>query len=44
MARRARDVYTEWRGGTCRVKWWTGEYHDDGRKRFESKGGFTDDD
>ncbi|MET8081829.1 integrase [Streptomyces sp. NPDC005303] len=44
MARRARDVYTEWRGGTCRVKWWTGEYHDDGRKRFESKGGFLDED
>jgi integrase len=44
MARRARDVYTEWRGGTCRVKWWTGDYHDDGRKRFESKGGFLDDD
>ncbi|MDX3520785.1 integrase [Streptomyces scabiei] len=44
MARRALDVYTEWRGGTCRVKWWTGEYHPDGRKRFESKGGFTDDD
>lgn len=44
MARRARDVYTEWRGGTCRVKWWSGEYHDDGRKRFESKGGFTDED
>ena len=44
MARRARDVYTEWRGGTCRVKWWTGDYHDDGRKRFESKGGFLDED
>ncbi|MET7923156.1 integrase [Streptomyces sp. NPDC005349] len=44
MARRARDVYTEWRGGTCRVKWWTGEFHDDGRKRFESKGGFVDED
>jgi integrase len=44
MARRARDVYTEWRGGTCRVKWWTGEYRADGRKRFESKGGFTDED
>ncbi|MEU9444596.1 integrase [Streptomyces sp. NPDC048304] len=44
MARRAQDVYTEWRGGTCRVKWWSGEYHDDGRKRFESKGGFTDED
>jgi integrase len=44
MARRAQDVYTEWRGGTCRVKWWSGEYHEDGRKRFESKGGFTDED
>lgn len=44
MARRARDVYTEWRGGTCRVKWWTGEYKDDGRKRFTSEGGFTDED
>lgn len=44
MARRAQDVYVEWRGGTCRVKWWSGEYRDDGRKRFESKGGFTDED
>ena len=44
MARRARDVYVEWRGGTCRVKWWSGDYHDDGRKRFESKGGFEDED
>ncbi|MFJ3812217.1 tyrosine-type recombinase/integrase [Streptomyces sp. NPDC090073] len=44
MARRARDVYVEWRGGTCRVKWWSGDYHDDGRKRFESKGGFLDED
>lgn len=44
MARRAQDIYVEWRGGTCRVKWWSGEYHDDGRKRFESKGGFTDED
>lgn len=44
MARRTLDVYTEWRGGTCRVKWWTGEYHDNGRKRFESKGGFTNED
>ncbi|MEY9995797.1 integrase [Streptomyces sp. V4I8] len=44
MARRAQDIYVEWRGGTCRVKWWNGEYHDDGRKRFESKGGFTDED
>lgn len=44
MARRAQDVYVEWRGGTCRVKWWSGEYRDDGRKRFESRGGFTDED
>lgn len=44
MARRAQDVYVEWRGGTCRVKWWSGEFHDDGRKRFESKGGFADED
>jgi integrase len=44
MARRAQDIYVEWRGGTCRVKWWSGEYYDDGRKRFESKGGFTDED
>jgi integrase len=44
MARRAQDVYTEWRGGTCRVKWWTGDYHPSGRKRFESEGGFTDED
>lgn len=42
MARRAHDVYTEWRGGTCRVKWWTGAYHANGRKVFESKGGFED--
>jgi integrase len=44
MARRAHDVYVEWRGGTCRVKWWTGAYHANGRKQFESKGGFTDED
>lgn len=44
MARRSTNVYTEWRGGTCRVKWWTGEYHATGRKRFESKGGFLDED
>ena len=35
-------IYTEWRGGTCRVKWWSGDYHENGRKRYESKGGFTD--
>ncbi|MFP3986959.1 phage integrase SAM-like domain-containing protein [Streptomyces sp. E11-3] len=44
MARRSQDIYTEWRGGTCRVKWWSGEYHASGRKRFESEGGFTDED
>ncbi|MFF7022953.1 tyrosine-type recombinase/integrase [Streptomyces klenkii] len=36
--------HIEWRGGTCRVKWWTGEYHANGRKRYESQGGFTDED
>lgn len=37
-----RHVHLEWRGGTCRVKWWSGEYLPNGRKRYESKGGFTD--
>ena len=37
-----RHVHIEWRGGTCRVKWWSGEYLPNGRKRYESKGGFTD--
>lgn len=37
-------IHIEWRGGTCRVKWWSGEYLDNGRKRYESKGGFTDED
>ena len=44
MPRRAQDIYVEWRGNTCRVKWWSGDYHPDGRKRFESKGGFEDED
>lgn len=35
-------IHIEWRGGTCRVKWWSGDYHENGRKRYESKGGFTD--
>ncbi|MCY0928372.1 integrase [Streptomyces sp. H27-H1] len=26
------------------MKWWTGEYYASGRKRFESEGGFTDED
>ncbi|WP_050507777.1 MULTISPECIES: hypothetical protein [Streptomyces] len=43
MARKVHQhIYTEWRGGTCRVKWWSGEYHANGRKRYESKGGFLD--
>lgn len=42
MPKVAQYVYVEWRGGTCRVKWWSGEYHEDGRKRYESQGGFTD--
>ncbi|MFJ6316003.1 tyrosine-type recombinase/integrase [Streptomyces californicus] len=42
MARIDQHVHTEWRGGTCRVKWWSGEYLPNGRKRYESKGGFTD--
>lgn len=37
-----KHVHIEWRGGSCRVKWWSGEYLDNGRKRYESKGGFTD--
>lgn len=36
------NVHVEWRGGTCRVKWWSGEFLENGRKRYESKGGFTD--
>jgi len=39
-----RHVHTEWRGGTCRVKWWSGDYHENGRKRYESKGGFASED
>jgi integrase len=35
-------IHTEWRGGTCRVKWWSGEHLPSGRKRYESKGGFLD--
>lgn len=44
MARVDQHVHIEWRGGTCRVKWWSGEYLPSGRKRYESKGGFTDED
>ncbi|MET9517495.1 integrase [Streptomyces sp. NPDC002994] len=42
MSRVHQHVHVEWRGGTCRVKWWTGELLPSGRKRYESKGGFTD--
>lgn len=41
MSQVHRHVHPEWRGGTCRVKWWSGEYLPNGRKRYESKGGFT---
>ncbi|MGY0062749.1 tyrosine-type recombinase/integrase [Streptomyces sp. LZ34] len=34
--------YVEWRGGKCRVKWWAGEYHANGKKKYESQSGFTD--
>lgn len=34
--------YIEWRGDKCRVKWWAGEYLDNGQKKYESKSGFTD--
>ncbi|MEU8829433.1 integrase [Streptomyces sp900116325] len=42
MGQNHQNVHIEWRGGTCRVKWWSGEYLENGRKRYESKGGFTD--
>ena len=42
MSRVDQHVHIEWRGGTCRVKWWSGEYLESGRKRYESKGGFLD--
>lgn len=42
MSQVDKHIYLEWRGGTCRVKWWSGEFHANGRKRYESKGGFTD--
>ena len=41
MARIDQHIHIEWRGSTCRVKWWSGEYLANGRKRYESKGGFT---
>ncbi|OKI02448.1 hypothetical protein A6A06_15525 [Streptomyces sp. CB02923] len=34
--------YVEWRGTTCRVKWWSGEYLENGRKKYESESGFDD--
>lgn len=44
MAQFDQHIHIEWRGSTCRVKWWSGEYLPNGRKRYESKGGFTDGD
>lgn len=44
MAGFDQHVHVEWRGSTCRVKWWAGDYLPNGRKRYESKGGFTDED
>jgi len=44
MARIDQHVHIEWRGTTCRVKWWGGDFLPNGRKRYESKGGFTDED
>jgi integrase len=44
MRRTDQHIYIEWRGGTCRVKWWSGETLPSGRKRYESKAGFTDED
>ncbi|KAA6212429.1 integrase [Streptomyces albofaciens JCM 4342] len=32
--------YVEWRGNKCRVKWWSGEYLENGKKKYESKSGF----
>ncbi|KOG63988.1 hypothetical protein ADK76_10770 [Streptomyces griseoflavus] len=34
--------YIEWRGNKCRVKWWAGEYLENGKKKYESKSGFDD--
>ncbi|WP_438489607.1 integrase [Streptomyces sp. S186] len=36
--------YIEWRGNKCRVKWWAGEYLPNGRKKYEWKSGFDDED
>jgi len=44
MAKIDQHVHVEWRGSTCRVKWWSGELLPSGRKRYESQGGFTDED
>ncbi|WP_326806722.1 integrase [Streptomyces sp. NBC_01775] len=31
--------YIEWRGGSCRVKWWAGGYLPSGKKKYESASG-----
>ncbi|WP_369355615.1 hypothetical protein [Streptomyces sp. cg2] len=36
--------YIEWRGNKCRVKWWAGEYLPNGRRKYEGKSGFDDED
>lgn len=36
--------YTEQRGNKWRVKWWAGEYLDNGRKKYEGQSGFDDED
>lgn len=36
--------YVEQRGNKFRVKWWAGEYLDNGRKKYESESGFDDHD
>ncbi|MBD0743485.1 integrase [Streptomyces sp. CBMA152] len=34
--------YVEQRGNKFRVKWWAGEYLDNGKKKYESESGFDD--
>ncbi|TFI30082.1 integrase [Streptomyces sp. 4R-3d] len=36
--------YIERRGNKVRVKWWAGEYLDNGKKKYEFQSGFDDDD
>ncbi|MEU2789105.1 integrase [Streptomyces sp. NPDC007100] len=34
--------YIEWRGNKCRVKWWAGEYLENGKKKYEFESGFDE--